>query len=69
MVQKTTIANQYSHRATPARSLREVVFEELFQFFYHVLGLGKCLREAADHLRKLLESGRTLWNIAAQYLL
>lgn len=51
------------------RSLREVVFEELKQFFYHALGLGSCLREAAAHLQAMLQSGRTLWSIVAQYLL
>lgn len=69
MVQQTTIRNQHNYRATPTRSLHEVVFEELKQFFYHALGLGNCLREAAAHLRGMLQSGRTLWSIAAQYLL
>lgn len=69
MVHQTTIRNAYSHRTTPTRSLREVVFEELKQFFYHALGLGSCLREAAAHLQAMLQSGRTLWSIAAQYLL
>lgn len=68
MAYQNATESKHRNQTTPTQSVWATVFEELKRFFHHALGLGNSLRDAAAHLRGLLESGRTLLGLAAQYL-
>lgn len=71
MAYQNASCQRYSTQSTrrQTESVWQTAFKELKQFVHHSLGFGNSLREAASHLRAMLDSGRTLWGLVAQYLL
>jgi len=71
MAYQNATRQRYSTQSTrrQTESVWQTAFRELKRFVHHALGIGNCLREAATHLRAMLDSGRTLWGLVAQYLL